>query len=150
MSQREQIDQVIGSETIAVAGVSKNPNKFGSAVYRDLKSKGYKVVGLNPVMDSFEGDPCYKALADIPEKPSALICVVKPEVTEVLVREAHGLGIDKVWMQQGAESEEAVKFCRDNGMSVVSNACVMMYAEPVNSIHKFHRGLSKLFGKYQK
>jgi len=57
------------------------------------------------------------------------------------------LGIKSVWFQQGSSSDEAIKFCEEKGMSVVSGECIFMFAEPVDSIHKFHRWIWKIFGK---
>ena len=64
--------------------------------------------------------------------------------------EANEAGIKKIWMQQGSESPKAIKFCKENGIELVEGECIMMFSEPVKSIHKFHRGLNKLFGKYPK
>ena len=33
---------------IAVAGATDNPGKFGHAIYRDLKRKGYQVYPIKP------------------------------------------------------------------------------------------------------
>jgi predicted CoA-binding protein len=51
-------------------------------------------------------------------------------------------------MQQGSESRNAIKFCEENGISAVHNECIMMFVEPVKSIHSFHRWINKLVGKY--
>lgn len=149
MNQKQQIDQFLGADKIALAGVSRNKNKFGSSVYRELLQKGINVVPMNPNMETAEGNPCFSDIAGLPKDVDAILCVVKPAETEKLVKQAHSAGINNIWMQQGSESEAAVTFCKENGMSVVSKACVLMYAGPVNSIHKFHRGLAKLFGRYQ-
>ncbi len=34
------------------------------------------------------------------------------------------LGIKKVWMQPGSESEKAIKYCEDNKIDAIHNACV--------------------------
>ena len=53
-------------------------------------------------------------------------CCEPPAVTEQIVREAHRLGIKKIWMQPGAESEEAIKFCEEHGIYVFHGLCVML------------------------
>ncbi len=150
MNQKEQIDRFLGSKKIALAGVSRNKNKFGSSVYRELLEKGMDIVPVNPNMETVEGNPCYRNIETLPDGVDALLCVVKPGETEKLVEQAHNAGIKNIWMQQGSESEAALAFCRDNGLSVVSKACILMYSDPVKSIHRFHRGLAKLFGRYHK
>jgi predicted CoA-binding protein len=75
-----------------------------------------------------------------------VLIVVPPAQTEKVVRLAAEAGIPRVWMQQGSESEAAVKFCRENGIAEVHGECIMMYAGQAG-FHKFHRWMWKLFGK---
>jgi predicted CoA-binding protein len=79
-----------------------------------------------------------------------VVLVVPPKVSEKVVIEANDLGIKSIWFQQGSSSEAARKFCEERGMSVVSGECLLMFTEPVESIHKFHRWIWKLIGKYPK
>ena len=150
MNQKSRISQFLSADKIAVAGVSRNKNKFGSIVYRELLKKNINAVPVNPNMETAEGNPCFSDISVLPKDVDAVVCVVKPQETEEIVRQALAAGITKIWMQQGSESEDAVSFCLENNMSVVSNACIMMYAQPVTSIHKLHAGIAKLFGKYDK
>lgn len=150
MSKRDAIDAVLEAKTIAIAGVSRNPNKFGSAVFKELAESGKNVVGITPHMTSFLDRPCYPSVDALPGDVEALITVVKPAQTLILVKAAAEKGIRNIWMQQGSESNEAIAFCRESELNFVSKACVMMYAEPVKSIHRFHRGLARLFGTYRK
>jgi predicted CoA-binding protein len=110
----------------AVVGVSRDPIKYGHQVYKDLKEAGYSVYPVNPNIDEVLGDKCYHSLSDLPEKPDVVDTVVPPHVTEELVKECKELGIDKVWMQPGSESEQALMFCRRNNIQVVHDACVMV------------------------
>jgi predicted CoA-binding protein len=52
--------------------------------------------------------------------------VVPPKVTEHTVETCQKLGITRVWMQPGSESEKAIKFCEENGIDVVYGVCVMI------------------------
>jgi hypothetical protein len=110
----------------AVVGVSRDPVKYGHQVYKDLKAAGYKVYPVNPYIDEVPGDKCYPSLSDLPEKPDVVDTVVPPAVTEEIVAECKALGIDKVWMQPGSESEKAIEFCKRNSIKVVHNVCVMV------------------------
>ncbi|MBI9101531.1 MAG: CoA-binding protein [Spirochaetales bacterium] len=150
MNQRHEIDAFFLSKIIAVAGVSRNKNKFGSVVYRELKKKGYNILPMNPNCDIIDGEKCYKQVSELPADVEGILCVVKPDITEELVRDAEYTGIGRIWMQPGSESTIAMNFCRERGIGVISKSCILMYAEPVQSIHKFHRGLARLFGRYNK
>jgi predicted CoA-binding protein len=52
--------------------------------------------------------------------------VVPPKITESIVKECKNLGVDKVWMQPGSESEFAISFCRENSIKVLYGVCVML------------------------
>lgn len=110
----------------AVVGVSRNPEKYGHQVYKDLKEAGYKVYPINPNADEILGDRCYPNLEELPEVPDVVNIVVPPRITERIVRLCKKLGITKVWMQPGSESEDALRFCRENGIEVVHGVCVMI------------------------
>lgn len=110
----------------AVVGVSRDPNKYGRKVYLDLKQAGYKVYPINPNVKIIDGDKCYPSLKDLPEKPDVVDIVVPPEVTKKIVQECYTLGIDKIWMQPGSESEEAIRFCKERNMKVLHGVCVMI------------------------
>ena len=107
----------------AVIGASRDPEKYGFQVYKDLKSAGYEVYAVNPNADEILGDRCYPDLKDLPMKPDV---VVPPKVTERIVETCKELGITRVWMQPGSESETAINFCEKNGIDVVHGVCVMI------------------------
>jgi predicted CoA-binding protein len=115
-------------------------------VFKDLTGKGYEVLPVHPEADEVAGARCFASLAELPKGVGGLILVVPPDATEKMVRNAHEAGIKRIWMQQGAESTEATRFCEENGIDVVHGQCIMMFAEPAG-IHRFHRWLNGVFGK---
>ena len=147
---RAAVDDFISQETLAVVGVSRDQKKFGNAAYRALKEKGYRVFPINRSVDTVEGDRCYASLSALPEKVDGVVIVVPPQETEQVVREAQAAGIPRVWMQQGAESEAAIRYCQENGLREVHGECIMMFAPPVNSVHRWHRVAWKVLGKLPK
>ncbi|MCC6043026.1 MAG: CoA-binding protein [Candidatus Verstraetearchaeota archaeon] len=127
MSSEEKIRAFLDKRNVfAVVGASRDPRKYGHQVYRDLKSAGYKVYPVNPSAQEVLGDRCYPDLKELPEKPDVVVTVVPPQVTEQVVRACKELGIRRVWMQPGSESEVAVKYCKENGLEVVYNMCIMV------------------------
>jgi len=110
----------------AVVGASRNSEKYGYKVYKDLKEAGYKVYPINPNTDKILGDKCYPNLGDLPTKPDVVDVVVPPKITEEIVKTCKRLGITRVWMQPGSESETAIKFCHENRIEVVHGVCVMI------------------------
>ena len=118
----------------AVVGASRNPKKYGHQIYRNLRSAGYRVYPVNPNADEVLGDKCYPSLEDLLVKPDVVDIVVPPNVTEEVVRTCRKLGINKVWMQPGSESEEAINFCKENGIEVVYGVCVMIERGKVENL----------------
>ena len=114
------------SNVFAVVGASRDPSKYGHQVYRDLRAAGYKVYPVNPNADEILGDKCYPSLESLPEMPQVVDLVVPPKVTDQIVKVCKKLGIEKVWMQPGSESETALKFCKENNIEVVYGVCVMV------------------------
>jgi len=146
LSNRQAIDEFLRERALAVVGASRGGRKFGNTVYRELLAKGYRVFAVHPEAPAIEGKPCWPDLKLLPEPVGGVVVVVPPARTEEVVRQAHEAGIRRVWMQQGAESPEAVRFCEANGMSVVQKECILMFAEPAG-FHRFHRWLWGLLGK---
>jgi len=147
MTSKASVENFLNSKTIAVLGVSRNKNKFGNVIYKELKKKGYQVYPVNPCAQVIEGDACYPDISSLPELPDGVLINVPPEQTEAVVREVQQAGIKKVWMQQGSQSDEAVKFCGDNNIDCVHNECILMFANPAGFIHRAHKWVWGVLGK---
>lgn len=111
---------------IAVIGVSSDQKKWGRRIYEELKSVGFDVYPINPKHRKINGNVCYPTLNALPEKPDVVITVVPPKVTEQIIKECKNLGIGKVWMQPGSESEESINFCKNNNIKVIYNVCFVV------------------------
>ncbi len=131
MTTRSMVDEFIAQDTLAVIGVSHDRRKFGNIVYRDLRDKGYRVLAVHPNHNTVEGGPCYPDLASLPEPVDGIVVVVPPHVTEQIVREADAIGIKRVWLQPGAASAAAIRYCEEHGLDVIYDECVMVLAPPM-------------------
>ncbi len=147
MNSKKVVEDFLAQKKIAVVGVSRKKTKFGNAIYKELKQKGYQVFPINPHINVFEGDTCYPDLHLLPEKVDAVIINVPPVQAEKVVREAKDAGIGKVWLQQGSQSEAAVNYCQENGIDCVSNECILMFAQPSAFIHRAHKWVWGVLGK---
>ncbi|UCD36838.1 MAG: CoA-binding protein [Fidelibacterota bacterium] len=147
MTTRKAVDDFLAQRSLAVVGVSRSGKKFGNMVYRELKGKGYTLFPIHPEAQTLEGDTSYPSLGALPEKVGGLLIVVPPTETTAVVQDAASAGIKYIWMQQGAESEEAIAFCDANGISAVHGECILMFAQPMKFLHKPHRWVWKLLGK---
>lgn len=147
MTSKAAVEDFLAQRTLAVVGVSRAGRKFGNFAFKALKAKGYRLFPVNPHAEEIEGERCYPSLRALPEPVNAVLIVVPPTESEQVVREAALAGISRVWMQQGAESEAAIRFCQQNDMGVVHGECILMFAPPVSSFHRFHRWLWGILGK---
>ena len=110
----------------AVAGVSRNKEKYGFKVYDTLKKAGYKIYPINPTASEIDGEKCYPSLEELPEKPDVVITVVPPKVTDKIAEKCKELNINKIWMQPGSESKKSIDFCKKNNIEVIHSACIMI------------------------
>jgi predicted CoA-binding protein len=147
MTSKASIEGFVNQPVLAVAGASRDRNKFGNIAYRELRSKGYRVLAINPNAESIEGDPCYPSVKDLPEKVDGLLIVTQPAISEQMVREAAEAGIGHVWLQAGSESPAAIQLCREHGLDVVSGECILMYQRHTGFGHKLHRVIKEAFGE---
>jgi len=149
---KEIINQFISDKQVAIAGVSRDPNKWGHALFKAIRKKGYTVYPINPAAGEIDGVKCYDSVQDLPDSVSNLIITTSPEKTLEIVKAAKNSGIRNIWMHQGAggtgsQSQEAIDFCLGNGMGVVYGFCPMMFLPPVG-IHKIHLWIKKISGKF--
>ena len=149
MSKLEKINQFIESQPIALVGVSRNPKKFGYAAFKELKEKGMKIVPVNPEADEIMGEKSYRSVSALPSDIKGIIILTKKDKTAAVVREAISKGIKEIWIQQMADSKEALTELKDSDINYITGECILMYYKP-HSIHKFHEGFMKFFRLYPK
>jgi uncharacterized protein len=111
---------------------------------KELVPKGYEV--RTAYLNAGEGDPTIASVKEAVE--GAIISVPRSECAAA-VREAIDAGIPRLWLQSGCDSKEALALCEEKGVPVIHGACVLMYAQPVQSVHRFHRGIWKVCGLLQ-
>jgi predicted CoA-binding protein len=119
------VKEFMAQKKFALVGATSNTGKNGYRIFKNLTRRGYEVYPVNPGLEELEGVKCYHSLADIPTKVDVVDFVVPPKVTEAILKECKRLGLDRIWLQPGSESEAALAFCRENKLKVVHDICVM-------------------------
>lgn len=150
MVTKKQIEDFLSLKTFALVGISRNDKKFGNTIYSELRAKNYKVYPINSNLEKYENAVCYPDLKSLPEKPEGLIIVTNKNKSLDIVKDAHTSGIQNIWIQQMSDTKEAVEYCKANNINVIYKQCMLMHIEPVESIHKFHRFIKKIFGRLPK
>jgi predicted CoA-binding protein len=150
VTAKATVDDFLAQRTLALVGASRDPQAFSNTAFKELKAKGYRVIPVNPHTDTVLGERCYPSLRDLPEPVGGALIMVPPAQAEAVVRDAAAAGIPRVWMQQGAASETAVKFCQEHGIREVHGECILMFAQPQGFGHKAHRWVWGVLGKLPK
>ncbi len=113
---------------IAIVGATDHPSKYGGIIYRDLKRKGYRVVPVNPLRDTVDGDPCFATLGELDESPDIVNMVVPPVRTLRLLDDVAALDDAVVWIQPGASDGAVRARILELGIPSLIDACIMVEA----------------------
>lgn len=147
MMSQSAIREFLGQKKLAFVGLSRFSGKFSRTVYSMLKERGYTLYPINPHADRIGDEKCYRSFEELPEKVDGAVLMVPSFKAAQVVREANEAGVLRLWIQQGSESEAALRYCESHGINVIHDQCILMYAEPVRSYHKLHRWVWKAIGK---
>lgn len=112
--------------TIAVVGLSSQPEKAGYYVPAYLQSQGYRIIPVNPYLSEALGEKAYASLLDIPEAVDLVLIFRRSEAVPPFVDQAIQIGAKAVWMQLGILHPEAAEKARQAGLLVVMNACMLV------------------------
>ncbi|MFN2151482.1 MAG: CoA-binding protein [Anaerolineales bacterium] len=144
----QTIQNFVEQKKVAIVGASRDGKKFGNAAAKELQERGYTVFYVHPEVSEIDGQPTYPNLDAVKDQTQSVWVSVSPEKGEAVLREAAAAGLSKVWLQQGADSPELLQLGEDLNLELVSGKCILMYAEPVRSFHKFHQVIWKMIGQY--
>lgn len=121
------IEDFLAASSFAVAGASQDRAKYGNKVFRALVASGRTVYPLNPTAPEVEGHPAFASIADLPVVPESLSIVTPPSVTRQVIQKAIAVGVKNIWMQPGAEDDQASQAARDAGLNVIDDgSCVLV------------------------
>ena len=79
-----------------------------------------------------------------------LFIVTPKSETDEIVKKAAEKGIKHIWVQQMSNTDKTQTIAKEHGVELIDKECIFMFAEPVTSVHKFHRFIWKVFGKLPK
>ncbi|MCB1137288.1 MAG: CoA-binding protein [Leptospiraceae bacterium] len=113
---------------MALVGATNNSTKFGNIIFRDMTSKGYDVVPINPKATTVNDVQAYPDLgaASKDHDIGLVVYVVPPKLTLQSLQEARDLGLKKVWVQPGAGNPDVRKYLDENEFEYLMDACVMV------------------------
>lgn len=116
------------SKTIAVVGISDREERPAHSVPAYLQAAGYRIIPVNPKLDTVLGEKAYPDLYALPDELRETVDVVqlfrRAENVPPHVEEAIAIGARAIWMQSGIVNSEAAAHARAAGLTVVMDACM--------------------------
>lgn len=123
---REMIDK---AKTIAVVGLTNKEGRASLGVSRFMQSRGYRIIPVNPQIDSALGEKAYATLDEAVVGAGATIDLVNvfrlPQYIPAIVDDTIRLGIPYIWIQEGIVHEEAAARAEAAGIKVVMDRCIL-------------------------
>lgn len=117
-------DIIKNSRVVAVVGLSANPERPSNIVATYLKSKGYKIIPVNPTEKTILGETSYPDITSIPEKVDVVDIFRRPEDVLPIIQEAIKIGAKAIWMQEGVVNTAASAAAEKAGLKVVMDKCM--------------------------
>jgi predicted CoA-binding protein len=114
------------AKTIAVVGLSANPEKPSHYVPKYLQEQGYTVIPVNPTAKGeILGKTVYPTLRVVPGQID-IVDIFRPTAdVPPIVDDAIAIGAKAIWMQEGIVNNAAADCARAAGLQVVMNKCIM-------------------------
>ncbi|GGG80121.1 CoA-binding protein [Edaphobacter dinghuensis] len=112
--------------TIAVVGLSADPGKPSHYVPAYMQQHGYRILPVNPVVDTVLGETSYPTLTALPVKPDIVNVFRLPKFIPAIVEEMIQLGLPNLWVQSGIINHEAAAKAETAGIRVVMDRCIMV------------------------
>src|SRR5262249_9772134 len=111
---------------VAVVGLSSKPDRPSFEVAEYLRSKGYRIIPVNPNESEVLGERAFASLRDIPADVQVDVVDVfrRAEETPAIARDAVAIGARALWMQEGILNEEAARIASAAGLDVVMGLCM--------------------------
>jgi hypothetical protein len=125
-SQADPITELLArAKAIAVVGLSNNPLRASYGVSAYMQSHGYRIIPVNPHIESCLGEKAYASLLDVPEKIDIVNIFRRPEFVQDVVNQAIQLKVPAIWMQEEVIHEKAAEKARKAGIFVVMDLCIL-------------------------
>ena len=129
--------QLRNSKTIAVVGLSDNPDRDSHRVAAYLQRQGYRIIPVNPAIQEALGEIAYPDLPSVPEPVDLVDIFRRSDQVPPVVDQAIAIGAKYIWMQDGVIHEPAKAKAEAAGIPVIMNDCALRqhrrrFANPPN------------------
>jgi predicted CoA-binding protein len=127
-TEEEMIRRILAeTRTIAVVGLSSQPERAGYYVPAYLQAQGYRILPVNPYLSgTVLGEKPYPDLEAVPVPVDLVLLFRRSEAVPPFVEQAIRIGAKAVWMQLGIVNEPAAERARQAGLEVVMDRCMLV------------------------
>ncbi len=125
ISGNDEIKEILTKyKTIAIVGISNKPDRDSYIVAEYLLNHGYKIIPVNPNIDTVLGLKAYPDILSVPDEIDIVDIFRRPEFVDEIVEQAIQKKAKVVWMQLGVVNEKAAEKAKEAGLKVVMNKCI--------------------------
>lgn len=124
---RDRIKELLQqTKTIAVVGLSDKPDRTSYMVSEAMQKKGYRIIPVNPNVDTVLGEKSYASLTDIEEPVDIVNVFRRSEETAAVARDVVKMKSKPkaFWLQLGIYNEEAADIVQQAGITAIMDRCI--------------------------
>jgi len=111
--------QLQNSKTIAVVGLSGDPERISFRVTRYMQEQGYRIIPVNPMIEEVLGEKSYPDLRSVPEPIDMVNIFRRSELVPPVVDQAIEIGVKYIWMQDGVIDPDSAAKAEAAGIPVI-------------------------------
>ncbi|MFD2630602.1 CoA-binding protein [Oceanobacillus kapialis] len=121
----EEIKQLLTeAKTIAVVGLSDNPERTSYQISAAMQKQGYRIIPVNPTVQEVLGEKAYSSLLEVPESIDIINVFRRPEHLPAIAEEAAQTDCNVFWAQQGIVNQEAYDYLKKKDFTVIMDLCI--------------------------
>ena len=114
-------EQLQNSKTIAVVGLSGDPERTSFRVTRYMQQQGYRIIPVNPMVEEVLGEKAYPDLKSVPEPIDMVNVFRRSELVPPVIEQAIEVGVKYIWMQDEVVNDEWAAKAEAAGIPVIQN-----------------------------
>ncbi len=136
------LDFFFNPKAIAVIGASRNRQKVGNVIFRNMLERHERVFPVNPKADEIEGVKCYKSVLEIPCEIDLAVIAIPANFVPKALEECGEKGVKGVIIISGGFSEvgnikleeEIKKIAKKYNIRIIGPNCVGVLSDKVDSL----------------
>jgi predicted CoA-binding protein len=124
--ERDALGRMLAARTIALVGLSDDPNRTSNHVGGYLQDAGFKIIPINPNCETVLGQKCLASLGELKEPPDVVLVFRRSEYTPAVAEQAVAAKAKGLWLQVGIRNAEARRVAENSGLDYIEDRCMMV------------------------